>query len=106
MIFVSHNLATIQALCQRGILLERGRVVADAPVDEAIASICAALERAASDDLLKRERPRLRAGASPRSRAAGVDDIVSGEADVVVGGRTAKIVDRGDRGAADDGVPS
>src|ERR671937_149513 len=28
-IFVSHNLAIIQALCQRGILLEHGRVLAD-----------------------------------------------------------------------------
>src|SRR5215211_5105872 len=30
-IFVSHNLAIIQALCTRGILLERGEVKADAP---------------------------------------------------------------------------
>ncbi len=37
-IFVSHNLAIIQALCTRGVLLERGEVLADAPVDEAIDS--------------------------------------------------------------------
>ena len=30
-IFVSHNLAIIQALCQRGVLLERGQVLVDAP---------------------------------------------------------------------------
>ena len=35
-IFVSHNLAIIQALCQRGVLLERGEKVADASVQEAI----------------------------------------------------------------------
>src|SRR6478735_4923990 len=35
-IFVSHNLAIIQALCDRGVLLERGEAVADAPVREAI----------------------------------------------------------------------
>ena len=32
-LFVSHNLAIIQALCQRAVLLERGEVVADAPVE-------------------------------------------------------------------------
>src|SRR5437660_5024097 len=35
-VFVSHNLAIIQALCQRGILLERGEVVIDAPASETI----------------------------------------------------------------------
>ena len=35
-VFVSHNLATIQALCQRAILLEQGSVIADAPVEEAV----------------------------------------------------------------------
>ena len=35
-IFVSHNLAIIQALCRRGVLLERGEVLVDAPVDEAV----------------------------------------------------------------------
>ena len=53
-IFVSHNLATIQALCQRAILLERGSVVTDAPVEEAVTGYLRALERAASDDLLTR----------------------------------------------------
>ena len=35
-LFVSHNLAIIQALCKRALLLERGVVVADAPVMEGI----------------------------------------------------------------------
>src|SRR4051794_27164415 len=35
-IFVSHNLAIIQALCQRGILMEGGRAIADAPILEAV----------------------------------------------------------------------
>ena len=53
-VFVSHNLAIIQALCTRGVLLERGEVVTDAPIGEAIDSYLRTLERAASADLLER----------------------------------------------------
>jgi lipopolysaccharide transport system ATP-binding protein len=89
-IFVSHNLATIQALCGRGILLERGAVITDAPVDEAVSQYLRGLERAASDDLLTRKD---RNGwKESLVRKLAVYDVVSGEADVVVGGRKAKIV--------------
>ena len=88
-IFVSHNLATIQALCRRGILLERGGVITDAPVDEAVSQYLRGLERSASDDLLTR-KDRNGWKESLVSRLA-VYDVVSGEADVVVGGRKAKI---------------
>jgi lipopolysaccharide transport system ATP-binding protein len=53
-VFVSHNLAIIQALCSRGILLERGRAIADAPIDEAVDSYLRTLERSAATDLLER----------------------------------------------------
>jgi lipopolysaccharide transport system ATP-binding protein len=53
-VFVSHNLAIIQALCSRGILLERGQAIADAPIDEAIDSYLRTLERSAEVDLLER----------------------------------------------------
>jgi lipopolysaccharide transport system ATP-binding protein len=33
-VFVSHNMAVIQSLCRRGILLEAGAVAVDAPIDE------------------------------------------------------------------------
>jgi lipopolysaccharide transport system ATP-binding protein len=89
-IFVSHNLATIQALCQRGVLLERGGVVADAPVDEAVSQYLRALERSAGDDLLSRED---RDGwQESKVRRLAVYDVATGDADVVVGGRKAKIV--------------
>ncbi len=89
-IFVSHNLATIQALCKRGILLERGAVLADAPVDEAVSQYLRGLERAASDDLLARKD---RDGwEQSLVKRLAVYDVASGEADVVVGGRRAKIV--------------
>src|SRR6476659_4807334 len=37
-LFVSHNLAIIQALCKRTVLLERGQIVEDGPSREVVAS--------------------------------------------------------------------
>jgi lipopolysaccharide transport system ATP-binding protein len=91
-IFVSHNLATIQALCERAILLERGQVVTDAPVEEAVTGYLRALERAASDDLLTRTDRDGRAWEESKVSRLAVYDGDSDEADVVVGGRGAKIV--------------
>ncbi len=91
-IFVSHNLATIQALCQRAILLERGTVVTDAPVEEAVTGYLRALERAASDDLLTRTDRDGRAWEESKVSRLAVYDGDSGEADVVVGGRGARFV--------------
>ena len=91
-IFVSHNLATIQALCQRAILLESGSVVTDAPVEEAVTGYLRALERAASEDLLARTDRDSRGWEETRISRLAVFDGDSGEPDVVVGGRGAKIV--------------
>jgi lipopolysaccharide transport system ATP-binding protein len=54
-IFVSHNLAVIRALCPRAVLLERGRVVADGQVTDVIDRYLRTLERSASIDLRQRE---------------------------------------------------
>jgi len=35
-IFVSHNLQAVAEFCQRGILLEKGRVIADGPTDQVV----------------------------------------------------------------------
>ncbi len=91
-IFVSHNLATIQALCGRGLLLERGTVIADAPIEEAISGYLRALERSAGDDLLARTDRDGRSWQQSKVSRLAVYDSVSGEADVVAGGRGAKIV--------------
>jgi lipopolysaccharide transport system ATP-binding protein len=91
-VFVSHNLATIQALCRRGILLEKGRAVADAPIGEAVDRYLRTLEQAASDDLLARTDRDGRAWEETLVRRLAVYDSSSGQADVVVGGRPAKIV--------------
>ena len=43
-IFVSHNLAVIQALCERGILIERGGVVVDGTSGDAVTTYLRGLE--------------------------------------------------------------
>lgn len=53
-IFVSHNLAIIRALCHRGVLLERGRIIADGPAAATIDEYIRSLELAGSGDLLDR----------------------------------------------------
>jgi len=91
-IFVSHNLAIIQALCTRGILLERGEVKADAPIVEAIDSYLRTLESAATDDLLERRDRDNRAYDETLVRRLEILDTGGGPPNVVVAGRPARIV--------------
>jgi lipopolysaccharide transport system ATP-binding protein len=91
-IFVSHNLAILQALCDRGILLERGQVVADAPVNEAIDAYLRTLEQAASVDLLERADRDSRGYDESHIRRVEIHDADGGHADAVVAGRTATVV--------------
>jgi lipopolysaccharide transport system ATP-binding protein len=53
-LFVSHNMSVIQALCQRGIFLHDGRVEIDAPIDDAIGGYLKTLEQVVTEDLLER----------------------------------------------------
>jgi lipopolysaccharide transport system ATP-binding protein len=53
-LFVSHNLAALQLLCRRGIVLERGQLVADGPVAESTAYYLRRIEAAATTDLAQR----------------------------------------------------
>jgi lipopolysaccharide transport system ATP-binding protein len=53
-VFVSHNMSVIQALCRRGIFLAEGRVEADGTVTEAVDAYLASLEQTAVGDLLER----------------------------------------------------
>jgi lipopolysaccharide transport system ATP-binding protein len=91
-IFVSHNLAIIQALCERGVLLERGRSVADGPVGETVDHYLRSLEKGASDDLLTRTDRDGRAWEDSLVRRLALYDATTGKPDVVVGGRPATIV--------------
>ncbi len=52
--FVSHNMATMQALCRRGIFLEGGRVHTDGSIVEAVTGYLRSVEQAGTIDLEQR----------------------------------------------------
>ncbi len=90
-VFVSHNLAIIQALCERGILLERGEAVADGPVKATIDRYLSGLERAADDDLLERTDRDRRGYRDTMIRRVAIRDDSGGPPDVVVSGQAVTI---------------
>ena len=90
-VFVSHNLSIIQALCQRGILLEGGGVVADASVGVAVDEYLRSLERAASADLLDRADRDGRGWKETLIKRVSVRDVLGGHDDVIIGGRPATV---------------
>jgi len=49
--FVSHNMATMQALCRRGLFLEAGRVHTDGSIVEAVTGYLRSVEQAGTIDL-------------------------------------------------------
>jgi lipopolysaccharide transport system ATP-binding protein len=89
-VFVSHNLAIIQALCTRGVLLERGEVMADAPINQAIDDYLRTLESSASTDLLERTDRDTRAYDETLVRQLEIQGP-SGQANAVVAGQAATI---------------
>jgi lipopolysaccharide transport system ATP-binding protein len=91
-IFVSHNLAIIQALCERGVLLEKGRVVIDGAVRETLDHYLQSLERSATDDLIDRPDRDRRAWLETEVQRLEILDASGSHPDVVVGGRPVKIV--------------
>jgi len=54
-LFVSHNMGVIQALCNRGIVLKKGQVVLDDSAQKAVSTYLSNLETAVSQDLAKRQ---------------------------------------------------
>jgi lipopolysaccharide transport system ATP-binding protein len=53
-LFVSHNMTALQALCSRGLLLRQGTLSADGTIEEAVADYLKGLEKTASTDLQHR----------------------------------------------------
>ena len=53
-LFVSHNMAVMQALCRRGIVLEHGRLAFDGPIQDAVAGYLRTLEHAMTTDVRDR----------------------------------------------------
>jgi homopolymeric O-antigen transport system ATP-binding protein len=91
-LFVSHNLAIIQALCKRTVLLERGVVIADAPVMEGIDTYLRGLEAAASSNLLERPDRDTRGWRDTLISGLELRDASTGLTDSVVAGRDIELV--------------
>jgi lipopolysaccharide transport system ATP-binding protein len=53
-LFVSHNMGLLQALCQRGIFIERGMITSDGSISEAVDAYLKSLDEAGEQDLDKR----------------------------------------------------
>ena len=53
-LFVSHNMGLLLALCRRGIFLQDGRIVADGPIDEVVDRYLGSLEKIEKMDLTTR----------------------------------------------------
>ena len=53
-IFVSHNMAALQSLCSRGIVIDRGRMTFDGPTNEAVSTYITSLESQIDEDLAQR----------------------------------------------------
>jgi homopolymeric O-antigen transport system ATP-binding protein len=88
-LFVSHNMAVIQALCHRAVFLDQGRAVADGAVDWVVSTYLRSLERSASQDLLEREDRDPRGWQQVMLREA---DVTSLDGRVPVTGRPAQFV--------------
>jgi lipopolysaccharide transport system ATP-binding protein len=53
-LFVSHNMSLVRALCRRGILIERGSLVADGAIDDVLGIYLRTLEDVGTQDLRDR----------------------------------------------------
>jgi lipopolysaccharide transport system ATP-binding protein len=73
-LFVSHNMAAIESLCDRCILLDGGRVVADGPVDTVIAAYQAAGAGASADWVDLSKHTGRRTGSVPLMKRAALLD--------------------------------
>ncbi|WP_414576664.1 ABC transporter ATP-binding protein [Anabaena sp. CCY 9402-a] len=73
-LFVSHNLGILQTLCDKGILLKKGKVIADGTTSETVSLYLQELENSASNNLLERTDRR----GKGKTRLSRVD-VFSGE---------------------------
>ncbi len=89
-LFVSHNMAAVQSLCNRGIYLQRGKVLVDGSITEAVATYLKMIEDRTQEDLsLRNDR-----GGQGGMRLVGVDITDESEmaAMTLITGQPAKFV--------------
>ena len=88
-LFVSHNMSIVQSLCNRGILLDRGKIVADTSIEKVINCYLQNLEASSTKNLLERSD---RSG-SGEIKLAAVKIFSRGqETSTLVTGKTAKFI--------------
>lgn len=87
-LFVSHNMGVVQALCIRGILLQQGTVLADDTADEAVSAYLRTLEKSVSQNLLERTDRR----GKGKVKLARVEISTDGESTTLATGRPARFV--------------
>ncbi len=87
-LFVSHNMGLIQSLCERGILIEGGRIMADGDVSDVVARYLRLMEKHSSEDLEKREDRR--GVGAVRSIDVGVLDTANGTTSILRSGSPAQ----------------
>ena len=72
-LFVSHNMAAVKALCSRAILLKGGRVVRDGNVDDVVETYLQSGRAAAEDRIVPDDAPRSGSGEARIRRVSLVD---------------------------------
>jgi lipopolysaccharide transport system ATP-binding protein len=89
-LFVSHNTATVQTLCSRGILLRDGAVIVDGNVSEAVDAYLRALEQNAGQDIS--ERTDRRGRGRVRLHSVQICDGAACPSPTLVTGRPARFI--------------
>jgi lipopolysaccharide transport system ATP-binding protein len=90
-LFVSHNMAAIQALCSRAILLENGRLTHDGRPDEAIGAYVSSVQKSMAEASLEARSDR-EGGTAFRFRSVVFRDAETGAPlNIVVSGRPVAI---------------
>ena len=84
-LFVSHNMAAVKALCSRAVLLRAGRVVRDGNVDDVVETYLQSGRAAAEDRVVPDDAPRTGSGEARIRRVSLVDREDHGLEDVHLG---------------------
>jgi len=74
-LFVSHNMSIVQSLCNRGIFLQQGKIIADTSVEQAISCYLKSIDDSTSHNLLERQD---RSGAG-QTKLANVKLFLAGQ---------------------------
>ncbi len=80
-LFVSHNMAAIKALCDRAVLLDKGKVVRDGKVDEVIDSYFSAGAERLGSRVIPDDAPRLYSTGEAKIRSIQLRDNLDREVD-------------------------